>query len=250
MTGGLREALELVAELATAAEFPKTIEVNGKQYTTQSLREVGKTPKAEELRATTLTSLMDYIRDSRNELHERMIIQVINPKRVELMTGLTEERDRETLFVAKAETPEFRYDAEYGQKEFMIAIQSCFEIGLNDDRALLQSLAGNIDAKQEVNYSDDGVTQICVARTGVATKENVLVPNPVTLTPFRTFYEVEQPESEFVFRIENRGDAPKFKLIEADGGRWKYEAMQQIKEYILKKLQEEPVEGVHFTVIA
>ena len=72
----------------------------------------------------------------------------------------------------------------------------------------------------------------------------------MTLTPFRTFYEVEQPESEFVFRIENRGDAPKFKLIEADGGRWKYEAMQQIKEYILKKLQEEPVEGVHFTVIA
>lgn len=52
--------------------------------------------------------------------------------------------------------------------------------------------------------------------------------------------EVEQPESKFVFRInEDTDKAPIFKLIEADGGLWKYEAVESIKEYIKKNLDPE-----------
>lgn len=64
--------------------------------------------------------------------------------------------------------------------------------------------------------------------------------NPVTLRPYRTFLEVEQPESKFIFRIREGSDGqPMFKLVEADGGLWKYEAVDAIKKYLTENLPEE-----------
>lgn len=52
-------------------------------------------------------------------------------------------------------------------------------------------------------------------------------------TPFRTFLEVEQPESEFLLRV----DAEKgIGLFEADGGIWKLEAKRNIAEYFAKAM--------------
>lgn len=73
-----------------------------------------------------------------------------------------------------------------------------------------------------------------------AGKEDVIVPNPVTLRPYRTFLEVEQPESKFIFRIREGSDGqPMFKLVEADGGLWKYEAVDAIKKYLTENLPKE-----------
>ena len=49
---------------------------------------------------------------------------------------------------------------------------------------------------------------------------DVKVPNPVTLRPFRTFIEVEQPESKFIFRMREGGRCA---IFEADGahGSWR-----------------------------
>ena len=70
---------------------------------------------------------------------------------------------------------------------------------------------------------------------GVAAKKDVIVPNPVELVPYRTFQEISQPASRFVFRIGD-GDAPCFKIVEAEGGIWKHEAIRSIKEYLVKEL--------------
>lgn len=65
----------------------------------------------------------------------------------------------------------------------------------------------------------------------------MIVPNPVILRPYRTFLEVEQPESKFIFRIkEGRDGTPMFKLIEADGGLWKYEAVASIKAFLKERI--------------
>ncbi len=65
------------------------------------------------------------------------------------------------------------------------------------------------------------------------------VPNPVKLAPYRTFLEVLQPESDFIFRIsEDRDGAPIFKLVGADGGLWKYEAVNSIKSYLQSELED------------
>ena len=52
--------------------------------------------------------------------------------------------------------------------------------------------------------------------------------------------EVDQPESKFIFRIgEERDGSPIFKLVEADGGIWKYAAVDRIKEFIRENLKPE-----------
>ena len=111
-------------------------------------------------------------------------------------------------------------------------------------------LASNIVNNQQQEYSDDGITQQAVIKTGITTKQAALVPNPVHLVPYRTFLEVEQPASDFVFHIsEGRGGEPVFKLVAADGGLWKAEAVDNIKKYL-----EDALDGIEnreqITIIA
>ncbi|MFR8170769.1 MAG: hypothetical protein ACLU9Q_08100 [Marvinbryantia sp.] len=76
------------------------------------------------------------------------------------------------------------------------------------------------------------------------------VPNPVSLIPYRTFLEVPQPASDFVFRIsEGRGGAPAFKLVAADGGLWKSQAVDNVKNYLVKALADVP-DREKITIIA
>ena len=128
------------------------------------------------------------------------------------------------------------------------SLQSCFQN--NGDREAVAMLASNIVNNQQQEYSDDGITQQAVIKTGITTKQAALVPNPVHLVPYRTFLEVEQPASDFVFRIsEGRGGEPVFKLVAADGGLWKAEAVDNIKKYL-----EDALDGIEnreqITIIA
>ena len=245
---GIKEAIAYLADLAVKAEHPEVITIAGKEYCTKNLTRYDKPPKAAPIKATTLTSLVDYIKESRHELRERMIIQVISPTEVELYSELLDERDREYLFEVNALLPRFEYGKEYDQESFLVAMQSCFDH--NDDRDAVAFLASNIVNTQQATFSDDGVTQQAVVKTGITTKEKAFVPNPVTLIPYRTFLEVEQPASKFVYRVrEGAGGAPLFKLVAADGGVWKAEAMENVKVYLMEQLADIP-DRDHITIIA
>ena len=127
-------------------------------------------------------------------------------------------------------------------------MQANFEV--TPDLETILKVAGNVEAKTTANYGDDGVTQKTTIKQGIASKADVLVPNPVTLTPYRTFLEVKQPSSEFVFRIKDNGGTPAFMLVEAEGGLWRAEAMQNIKEYLTKALEDISDEKSKITIIA
>lgn len=207
-----------------------------------------KADMADPIKATTLTSLVDYIKQRRDELREHMIIQVVSATEVRMYSGLLDERDREELFVVNALLPRFEFGQQYDQESFIVSLQSCFQN--NGDREAVAMLASNIVNNQQQEYSDDGITQQAVIKTGITTKQAALVPNPVHLVPYRTFLEVEQPASDFVFRIsEGRGGEPVFKLVAADGGLWKAEAVDNIKKYL-----EDALDGIEnreqITIIA
>ena len=68
-------------------------------------------------------------------------------------------------------------------------------------------------------------------------------PNPVTLRPYRTFNEVEQPASQFIFRINKMANLA---LFEADGGKWQLEAIGNIARYLAKEL----VDNNKITILA
>lgn len=167
---GIKEAIAFITGLAVKAEDPKTIEINGRTYCTKDLRRYDAADMAQAIKATTLTSLVDYIKESREELRDRMIIQVVSATTVLLYSGLLAERDRETLFEVNALLPQFEYGREYDQESFLVSMQACFKG--SDDREAVTILASNIVNTQQANFSDDGVTQQAVIKTGITTKED------------------------------------------------------------------------------
>lgn len=244
----IKEAIAYITNLAVQAEKPEVLEINGRTYCTKNMTRYGKADMADPIKATTLTSLVDYIKQRRDELREHMIIQVVSATEVRMYSGLLDERDREELFVVNALLPRFEFGQQYDQESFIVSLQSCFQN--NGDREAVAMLASNIVNNQQQEYSDDGITQQAVIKTGITTKQAALVPNPVHLVPYRTFLEVEQPASDFVFRIsEGRGGEPVFKLVAADGGLWKAEAVDNIKKYL-----EDALDGIEnreqITIIA
>jgi hypothetical protein len=86
------------------------------------------------------------------------------------------------------------------------------------------------------DVEDDGISQLTSVRSGIARVENgVKLPNPVELRPYRTFANIEQPLSKFVFRMKDapeKGGKPSFGLFEASGGAWQLEAIAAIKVYL------------------
>ena len=234
----LREAIEKIEELTDSAREPHVVEIAGKTYCDKSMSRYDREEFAEPLTATSLNSLIDYISGKSEELRESMIIHVESPTRVRLLSGLTQERNREELFRVGTNPNGFDFDHYYDQEAFVINMQTAFK--QSDETELILSVAGNVENKTVANYGDDGVSQKATITKGIAGKEDVIVPNPVTLRPYRTFLEVEQPESKFIFRIsEGSNGEPLFKLVEADGGLWKYESVDAIKKYLTENLPEE-----------
>ena len=65
------------------------------------------------------------------------------------------------------------------------------------------SFAGNVKAGTVAEYGDTGVGQKAAIKKGVASLQEVEVPSPCRLMPYRTFTEVAQPMSNFIFRVKD-----------------------------------------------
>lgn len=236
-----KEALEYAVGLAE----PHIEEIDGKVYSDKILRRIAYNPKADCITMTTLRSLVDYIKSGADEMEEKMIIHVVSPTQVQLYSGLDSDRLREYMVAVNAELPKFPFNSFINHENFIINMQ--FKFIANKDRELLLKFAGTVESGTIADYGDDGVSQKATVRTGVASKADAVVPSPVSLKPYRTFTEVDQPESNFVFRMkEDKYEGVQCALFEADGGAWKLHAMESIQEYL-----EEQLEGVErFTIIS
>ena len=129
--------------------------------------------------------------------------------------------------------PGFR-DSKWSLEEAMVALRSKFQH--TDDVDYILSLIGRMDVNQQISSEDNGVTQTVQVRSGVSFVENQQVRPIVSLAPYRTFQEVLQPESDFVFRVDQDRNVS---LTEADGGMWKLAARNAVKTYLKDALAEE-----------
>lgn len=238
----IKEALQYIVGLGKAEEHV----INGACYSDKPLHRIDTYyPKADAIEMHTLTSLVDYIKSEVDEMPPRMIVEVKSPTEVELYSQLDPNRDRESMVVASARVPGFEFDRFVEHEKFCINLQSKFIP--SDDRELILKFAGTVEAGSVSEYGDDGVTQKATIKTGLASKGDAIVPNPVCLRPYRTFLEVEQPESAFVFRMKQDSyGSVMCAIFEADGGAWKMDATQAIKEYLQRELDGMP----QFTVIS
>ena len=237
----IKEALEYIVGL----KKPEILEIGEQTYSDKPLQRISYSPKASYMEVSTLTGFVEYIKAGIDSMAEKMIVHVASPTKVYLASQLDEDRSREYLIKAEAEIPNFFYGRFIGHENFLIALQAQFVPG--DDRELLLKFAGTVENGTVAQYGDDGVTQKATIKTGIASKGEAIVPSPVKLCPFRTFIEVEQPESAFIFRMrQSDRDGVECALFEADGGAWKNAAMKNIKEYLQYELADFP----QFTVIS
>ena len=226
-----QEALKYLVNLGE--EKDPIVMLDQGTFTKASLSRV-KEAKASVLAVSTLTGLVDYIKSDLDKLPEKLLIQVISPRKVALYSPLNADREREQYISAEAILPDnVVYDRFIGTEQFNIMLQSAF-VDVGTKSALLK-YTGLIQDEAVKTTGDDGVSQQVTVKTGVASVGQAIVPNPVELAPYRTFPEVEQPISKFIFRMQ---EGPRAALYEADGGAWRNKAILSIKEYLQEELKE------------
>lgn len=198
----------------------------------------------DQLHLNTLTGLVGYIHANLERKNATFFLQIHDEKTVSLKGVLDTDGGRETLVVANAIVPRFEYGYFLDTEELLIAFQSKFT--KTEDRDLLLKVIGNVKEENVRQTGDTGISQAVTIKTGVASADDVIVPNPVTLAPYRTFLEVDQPSSDFIFRMK---DGPRGAIFEADGGAWRNQAIVNVRDYLQKELAEE-IEDSRITIIA
>lgn len=229
----IREALEYLVNIGVKSD--PVLRVDDKPYSIEKLypvKEIG--PAA--LEFNFLDSLVTYLKaDPDFWTRIKLIIEIKSPVELALHTQIVGNfNERLTPVQCTALVSEFPWGRFISPEEFIIMAQSRFVE--TEDLAKIRSIVGNVKSEEVFQFSDDGISQQVTAKSGVARVENVVIPPRVKLAPYRTFVEIEQPESEFVFRAKKADALPCFALFEADGGAWRIEAMKRIKVYLEEQL--------------
>lgn len=235
--------VQKIVDLVNAEALTK--EVDGKTYTTRELKLVRppKDPLADALGIATLLGLADYVAANRDKLTlEDHVVQVVDPEQVRILSALRGlHRQREVLLVASVPREEdFAFGRFHDTESMIIALQSRFTS--TGDRDAVLALVANVKNEEVRSEVDSGVTQVVETRKGVALVASTAVPAIVSLAPFRTFSEVDQPASPFLLRCRTgdhtTGNRPSWAIFEADGGAWKLEAIKRVRDFLRAKLPE------------
>ena len=226
----LKEFVNRLMELAA----PTIYEVEGSVYSNQQLVHIqDKKPMPRCIDLTGLDSICKMVRNEAEHVGLQIFIQVKDYKSVSVFTELDEDEDRLYLYNCVADTPTVTTNRFMAYENAVIELRSLY-IPNKGTEYLLQLLS-SISNESKVTSSDNGVTQQVEARSGIALNSMVKVEPRVSLQPFRTFVEVAQPESEFLLRINDRGEIGFFP---ADGGVWKLEATRNVAAYFENALKD------------
>ncbi|MBZ0925318.1 hypothetical protein KWK93_012815, partial [Clostridioides difficile] len=154
----------------------ETKEINGITYTTDPLIAVHPRP-AEIVRLNTLDGLIEYIKSSVDSKLKsgKLMVQVASPKSVILYSELLESGKRDIYIESRALLPNINFDCPLDTEEFSIMLQSSFVD--TKDRNLLLKVSGNVKETSVKTVQDDGVSQVVAMSTGVASVEDVILPN-------------------------------------------------------------------------
>ena len=234
----LKEFVEKLLSLAPVAP----IRVNNLTYVDRALHVVTD-PCLAGVSLLTLTGLVDLIRCQLDALKpENWALHVSSHAEVWLLHRSTDAYGRRVRLasVKLDDGQPFPFGRFINREEFVIGLQSQFV--QSDDQQGVVKLCSNLEASTVAMAEDDGISQRTTVKQGVTLKETVTVKGRVSLRPYRTFREIEQPASEFIFRLKSKdGAVPDVALFEADGGKWKLDAVLAIKAWLETKNLNMPV---------
>lgn len=226
--------LKEFAQYLVSLKENQTYEIHGDVYSDHDLHRIE--PHVDRPSRIGVTGLDSIVKLIRNELDVLdalpLFVRVDGAREVSVFSTLDDVMERDGLYRAACDVPGFR-EGFRDYESAIIELRSKFIPGEGVDYLL--DLLSRISKENGVTTNDNGVSQTVEARQGISLKQMVAVKPRVTLRPYRTFLEVEQPESEFLLRLDDEGNVG---LFEADGGMWALTAKERIAAYFEEKLAE------------
>lgn len=263
----LKEAIDAIAELARkpleeAAKL-ETVSFYGRRYYYCEGRGLLMVPKPSvetpaRIEVSSLDGLIKLVRDEgvhlsipdkdnwgpdddapKSSIEPRLFVEVEDPQRVLVYTdNLNSESTHYYLYRCCCSDGAFAAGHAYSHEKMMIALRSMFQP--TPDRDYLLRLLSTVTNEAKVTSNDNGLNQQVTVNKGIANIQQERVKSIVSLKPYRTFPEVEQPESEFLVRLSTDQDGGiVVTLHPADGDMWKLTAVRTIREYLSEALSEE-----------
>lgn len=229
---------------------PQIHEIKGEKYSSVNLHRIDTEHHVSQLCFNDLSSLVEIIKtealagptrlfEPAEHASKKVNIIINDPWSVTVCTTLGEKNNREYPYGTNAEKSPFMFGQSYDFEKFVIALRSMFVD--NEGRKYILDLLKQVGSYDDYSIDDNGVMQNIKASSGVHLNAGEKAINPIVrLMPYRTFREVQQPESDFLFRMLND---KRFALYEADGGVWKLEAKDNIRDYLAAALGEEIKNG-------
>jgi hypothetical protein len=227
----IAEAIDRILRLSE----PNLVHMDDRTYSDKTLTLIGP-PRCAPFSFERLAGFIDYIANQRDDLNtETVVIVVEGPRSVRLLGALSSvDRSRECYTAAECAVSPFKFGDRIGVEDFVIRIQTQFEE--TPDRERLVKMVSSMSVEEAVTIADDGYSQKIATRAGVTLLHTTKVANPFSLAPFRTFVEVAQPTSPFLFRIHQNNGQMTCGLYECDNGKWKIDAVKSIQSWIADKL--------------
>lgn len=224
-----REFIEKIEDMTG----PKVIETVQGTFSDKHLYRI-ENELADTIVLSSLSGLAEMIKQEMNEYNLPLFVRATSAERVHVFGAIRDDMQRERPFTAEAKFIGFDFNEYISIENMIICLKSRF--APTEDRDYLVQLLGNITDQQSVQTKDDGITQSATVKSGIQLIGEQRIKPIVTLKPYRTFLEVEQPESDFLIRLKDGRAA----LFEADGGAWKCEAVKNIADKLRELLEDVP----------
>ena len=243
-------AIDKILSLAV----PNQIERDGKLYVDKSMHVIApELPGA--LACSTLQGLSDLVAGGLDGFDlATLLVAIDSPREVSIIAKAADTYGRRRKYaVAKypTECSTFKFGEWHSPEPFIIALQQGFQRvkiegddgKFSPDLDYVLGIASKITAENSMSHEDDGIAQRVAVKQGVSLKAEAVLKPLVNLAPYRTFAEIDQVVSTFVFRVRVQGEAVQLALFEGDGGRWRLAAVAAIKAWLATKTTGIPIIG-------
>ena len=242
-----KEAIDKILSLAT----PNIHTVGQLDYTDKKL-DLVYPPMPALVDCSTLQGLVDlFIGDLDDVTPDKVLVHITSPTQVELISKDSDDHGRRGIWV-RAQYPGcegFKFATWHNPESFIISAQQGFQrvkVEKDDgsfalDLDYLLKVASSISAENATSHDDDGFAQRVAVKQGITLKAETILKPMVNLAPYRTFAEIDQVLSQFVFRARVGNESVQLALFEGDGGRWKLGAVAAIKAWLQPKFGDVPV---------
>lgn len=232
----IKEAIEKIQSLVVDA-VDKPITVDNRQYWAHSKQGIRPPTVSPVACVKTLDALLSALEAPEllgltQDCLGAVEIAVVGPRDVSIVSAPDNKwAQRDRYIDAECRVDHFYFDHFMSIEEFIIKTQCLFVD--NDHKDELIKHVSSIVGEESVENSDDGVAQAVVVKNLLNRKGRAEFSPILTLRPYRTFPEVEQPESKFLLRMRKNGDRDvEVALFEADGGLWVTKACANVAAYL------------------